>query len=181
MTLRLGVLWTAVVAATFFGLGLMGTKATHAREWALAAREEFRQVSRDLKELAELKARLDPRLTAGSAQPLSNRLSAAAIQAGLAPTCISSVSLDAQSTTTAGNGARVVQRRASVTLGSLTLPQLGKLLEQWRKANTDWVITAVDINPASTPPPAAGGDLPLSIGLTLESLAIADNIPGAAG
>jgi hypothetical protein len=73
----------------------------------------------------------------------------------------------------------VIQRRAAVTLASLTLPQFGKLLEQWRKANTDWVVTAIDINPASTPPPAAGGDLPLSISLTLESVAIADTTGGA--
>jgi hypothetical protein len=157
----------------------MGSKAAHARHRALAAMDEFRQVSRDLQELAELITRLGPRLAAASTQPLSNRLSAAAAQAGLPSSCVSSVSPEAQSSATAGNGARVVQRRAAVTLGSLTLPQFGKLLEQWRNANTDWVITAIDINPASTPPPAAGGDLPLSIGLTLESVAIAETTAGA--
>jgi hypothetical protein len=168
-----------VVAACSFGLGLAGSMAAHARHRALAAMEGFRQVSHDLQELAELKARLDPRLAAASAQPLLNRMSAAAAQAGLPSNCVSSVSPEAQSSTTAGNGALVVQRRAAVTLGSLTLPQFGKLLEQWRKANTDWVITAIDINPASTPPPAAGGDLSLSVGLTLESVAIVDTAAGA--
>jgi hypothetical protein len=89
------------------------------------------------------------------------------------------VSPEAQSTTTGPTGGRVLRRRATVTLGALTLPQFGRLLEQWRGANTDWVITAIDISPAPGPPPAAGGDLPLSIGLTLESVATAETPAGA--
>lgn len=179
MTFRIAGLWTIVVAACFFGLGLAGSRAAHARHRAYAARGVFRQVSLDLHELAELKARLDPRLAAPGAQPLSNRLSAAAAQAGLPSSCITSVSPEAQSSVAAGNGARVLQRRASVTLGALTLPQFGRLLDRWRQTNADWPITSIDINPASGPPPATGGDLPLSISLTLESVAIID--PTGAG
>jgi hypothetical protein len=173
MSFARAALWALTIAGCALGLALLGSRAAHARDRAAAAREQYLQVCSDLKELATLAARADPRLAAAGAQPLSSRLSAAAAQAGLPASCISSVSPEAQLVKTTGSGARVLQRRAAVALAGLTLPQFGGLLEQWRHANPDWVVTAIDITPAPGPPPAAGGDLPLSIGLTLESLATA--------
>jgi hypothetical protein len=170
--------WFLVVAACVCGIGLATAHAARARDRSVAARVEYARVGSALQRLATLDARLDPRLAPGSAQPLSTRLSAAAAQAGLPSTCISSVSPESQSVTTTDSSARILQRRAAVTLGSLTLPQFGRLLDQWRRANTDWIVTAIEITPATTPPPAAGGDLPLSISLTLESIATVDTGAG---
>jgi hypothetical protein len=178
MNARYALSWTGAIAACSLTVALTASRAASARSLAARSRAAFLRVSADLHDLAALNASLSPRLSPANTQPLSGRLSAAAAQAGLPASCISSVSPEAQSAITTDAGARVLKRRASVTLASLTLSQFGRLLERWRSANPDWVVTTIDITPASVTPPAAGGDLPLSISITLESLAIAD--PGAA-
>jgi hypothetical protein len=178
MNTRYSAAWLLLVPACGLFLLAMCSRATTAGQKAASARAELLQVATNLQELSRLTEEVDPHLAIARTQPLSNRLSAAAAQAGLPSSCISAVSPEAESIRKSESGARILTRRASVTLGSLTLPQLGKLLDTWRKAEVDWIVTAIDINPAAVPPPSAGGDLPLAITLTLESVGIAD--PGAA-
>lgn len=72
-------------------------------------------------------------------------------------------------------GPLIKRARASVTLRSLTLPDVGRFLDAFRQRETDWTITSVRIEPertvASVPKGSAPPrDLPLVVALSLESL-----------
>ncbi|MCC6660717.1 MAG: hypothetical protein IT437_07500 [Phycisphaerales bacterium] len=69
----------------------------------------------------------------------------------------------------------IATRRASLVLQRVALPQVGRFLAEWRRAEPRWTVTGIDIAPHGDPP-AAGGDLPLQASITLES---SIRVPGA--
>jgi hypothetical protein len=72
---------------------------------------------------------------------------------------------------------RVERRRAVLTLGSITLPQLGRLLAAWREREPEWIVTSIDATPLqiSDKPErgggvqvAPGGDIPARVVIAIE-------------
>ena len=103
---------------------------------------------------------------------LATRVSTVLSSCGLPLSVLSSLTPDAAPTSSAqqaGNAA-AMRRRAALTLNGLTLPQLGRFLEQWRRAEPAWVPATIDLAPDHQRAAVAGGDLPIRAVISLERL-----------
>lgn len=100
---------------------------------------------------------------------LPERLSDAVAAAGLPKGVLVSVSPGQQEAIDAPEP--MLRQHASVSVGNLTLPELGRLLERWRAAEPAWVVAGIDVAPESKNKAEPGADLPLRANLSLERLA----------
>ena len=64
----------------------------------------------------------------------------------------------------------LLHHRASLVLSLLTLPQCGAFLEEFRRREPGWTVTAVELSPDASGKVVPGADLPLRAQLTLESV-----------
>lgn len=130
-----------------------------------------------------------------SAEALAQRVSASIAAAGLPSTALSSLSPES----IANDGGhdrsfavRIDRRRAVLTLGSVTLPQLGRFLAAWREREPEWTVTSIDVTPinigdgSSSPKDrssgvqvAPGGDIPARVVLAIERWSVRQ--PGKVG
>ncbi len=133
---------------------------------------------------AELSA-ISVRATAGvvaistesaDATPLAQRVSDALASAGLPVNVMQSLSPDAAPTS-----GPVQRRRATLTLGQLTLPQFGRFLAAWRERSPHWAVTSVSLTPDESAKATAsvtpGSDRHIHAVLVLESIAIVEETP----
>lgn len=170
------VLAVAVIIAAVQLVRFMRTSASS--EAAAASLHAVRQQIGAIESLADQA----PDWTRRTQAPLGQGGLAAAVNdclagAGLPQTTLVSLSPSADSPVAIGSGSAGVnlianRRRAVMTLAPITLPQTGKLLNAWRQARPDWVITSIDLAPE--PPgrrePEPGSDLPLRAVITIETL-----------
>ena len=68
----------------------------------------------------------------------------------------------------ASSGESLTRRSAAVALSPVSLPDLGKFLDAWRRAEPAWVVSSIDVSPDAAARAAPGADLPLRVNLTLE-------------
>lgn len=123
--------------------------------------EEYRRLS------AALPAWTRSGTDARSGDALAQRVSAAIAAAGLPASALASLSPESQAGNDggsrtvggAGGGVKIERRRAVLTLGSITLPQLGRLLAAWREREPEWTVTSIDATPLqiSDKPERGGG------------------------
>lgn len=148
--------------------------AVRANRDAHTAQATLRNVARDAGIVADLRAGL-PEATSTDDQTrggLAPRVTAALERAGLPPGTLASLSPEADSQATLQPGLRVARRRATLTLGGVTLPQVGRFLEAWRTAEPTWTPASIDLSPAGGKSPEAGGDLPLRAVISIEAVAV---------
>lgn len=70
----------------------------------------------------------------------------------------------------------LLHHRASLVLSMLTLAQCGAFLEEFRRREPGWTVTAIELSPDAAGKVVPGADLPLRAQLTLESV----TAPGSA-
>ncbi len=102
--------------------------------------------------------------TASLATRVSGVLSAAGLNqsnlAGLSP----------ESAAQRSDAGTALRRRATLTLQSLTLPDLGRFIGEWRAREPAWAVTSIDLTPVTNAKPEPGTDLPVRVVLVVETL-----------
>ncbi|MCK6476468.1 MAG: hypothetical protein L6Q35_06525 [Phycisphaerales bacterium] len=128
--------------------------ASEQRSAHATARDLYLATSSQLTELATLRAAW-PAFAASDApsEDLTRRVSRVISAAGLASSVLSNVSPDsdqpAGSAKSPGGTPLYLRRSARLSLDGVTLPDLGRFLEAWRKAEPGWVVTSIDLSATS--------------------------------
>ncbi len=165
-------LWGVTVLVSGAMLVAAGANAARALSASTQCRSELDAISRQAKELVELRRqRADvPERPAGHGA-LASSVSAAMTRAGLAGHVLQSLSPEAKSQAAGALGSGLSRQRVTFTLANLSLPQVGKFLDAWRSAESDWVVSAIDLTPlTSRDTPPIGTDLPLRAVITIEGV-----------
>ncbi len=168
-------------------LAIAGYRAVRAGASAAAAERRAQTLSAAAKEIDTIRAGLPVWALVASpdAASLAKRAGQVVASAGLPASALSSFSTQTESIgSPTPSGARIQRRRASIVLSGVTLPQLGSFLTAWRSQEPDWMIGTIDItqdgldssgragrgSAGGASGGRGGGDLPLRVVLTAESL-----------
>src|SRR5262249_52850946 len=143
-------------------MGVAGRAAVRARFDATEARDQLALVAQRAQELVALRTTTASQTSVKrQASGLAPRVGAALSRCGLPASCLSSLSPETAAVVNDGSS-RLRRQRATLALGSITLPQLGSFLNTWRTAEPDWSVTSIDLSPTPAAQNAStGGDLPL--------------------
>jgi hypothetical protein len=169
---RIILVWCAGLVIAAAMTGRCGIRAREAQRAAGVLTVRYERVSNQAASLASLRLSVPAPAGNNTVQGgLAQRLSAALVVAGIPASALSALSPESEvPVDRSGSGRK--RRRAAVTLVSVTLSQVGALLDTWRQREPAWVITSVDLSPqAGAAPPAGGGgggELPLRIVVALE-------------
>lgn len=121
---------------------------------------------------------------------ISSRVAAALSSTGLPASMVTSLQREPDVAAAQQAALRASRARVMFTLEGLSLPQLGGFLAAWKRREPEWSVVSADITPQ--PPPsssarsssaassslnaasvwAKGGDAPLRVSLTIESLSL---------
>ncbi len=158
--------WLGAAGLGAVPVALTGWDALSVRRDARAAEMEHERARFQAAELRELIA-ATPAAHADvtAASELPQRVTQALASCGLSPAVLGSFSGDAASHPSDS----LVRRRATMTLGPVTLPQVGKFLESWRILEPAWIVESIELAPAGDAP--GGGDLPLRAVIMIECVA----------
>ncbi len=169
-------LWlvTAIVCVPILGLALRSFLI--ARFQAHQAESTLVQVRSQTTELARLQQTTASLPTAEHrASELSPILSGILANQGIPSQALASFSTGGSSSV--GPESTVARERATLMLNSITLPQLGRVLQAWREAEPCWAVTSIELTPMTPTSQdrtgsaaSAGGDSPISASLTLEAM-----------
>lgn len=167
LALALAVLATIVLIPLAVRAGGSGAslRREHARAEAIVA---------DVGRLEELRAKLaassdGPADTSGAPTPsLATRVSGVLSAAGLSQSNLAGLS--PESTAQRSDAGTALRRRATLTLQSLTLRDLGRFIGEWKAREPAWAVTSIDLAPVTNAKPAPGADLPLRVVLVVETL-----------
>lgn len=164
MSGRAAILGISVAGFAAAALLWSGRSAAAARWRMDQTRTHLASLGEQSAELARLLA-LAPRDQDRPAAPedLPRRVSGVLRACGLSASSLASFGTSGES-----RDEGIVTRRASLVLQRVALPQVGRFLAEWRRAEPCWTATGIEIAPHGDPP-AAGGDLPLQASITLES------------
>jgi hypothetical protein len=107
------------------------------------------------------------------AASLATRVSGVLSAAGLSQSNLAGLS--PESAAQRSDAGTALRRRATLTLQSLTLRDLGRFIAEWRAREPAWVVTSIDLAPVTNanPPhdkPAPGADLHIRVVLVVETL-----------
>ena len=187
---------TAAAALVIGVLVLHAPRVAHARRAADRELARFHQVSTDARELVTLRTahatRRGPSASPDAPPPkLSPAITAALASSGLPAQTLASLSpesatrewIDSSASGAAASpiAAHIIRRRATLVLTPLTLPQLGRFLDTWRKqtapdaqgsAGDPWTVSRIDVEPRRDGQPTPGADLPLRATLVMESVSL---------
>jgi hypothetical protein len=170
-------LWCVIAVIATLALGPIGLRASHAAGMARRERARTETMLADIERVHILRASLATTGTAeaDSGVPLATRVAGVLSAAGLAQSNLGALS--PESTTQRSGGGTTVRRRATMTLQSLTLPELGRFLAEWRSREPSWTVTSIDLNPQERAKPTPGADLPIRAVVLLESLSFESSRP----
>lgn len=169
MTRRLALLWIGALATSTLALGWSLHRHQAARSHLASEQVHLMRVRAQVEELRSLPATVTSS-DQTTTQTLAARVADVMSASGLARTALESLSPESERVTPGASGPPVSRRSATLTLASVTLPDLGRFLDVWRQRELTWTVTSVDLKP--TRDTAATGDLPLRVVLTLERLDI---------
>lgn len=161
-----------IIIAGSFGLCLWeGHCYYSARAGAGVALRQLAVVRADSGEIASIRAAAPPESRWPRPAPgLATRVADVVSKSGLPPSAFQSLSPETESTVGI-SGLR--KQAARVTLDGLTLPDLGRFLQEWRTAEPLWTVTSIDITPAAAKVAAKPGqvtDRPLRAVLGIETI-----------
>jgi hypothetical protein len=171
-------LWVLAVIGSAATLAWSGRSALQARDSARQELGRLAIVQGQAEQIRQLQSAAPAWTDAGKpAAGLTARVGAVLQAAGLPTAALSSLSPEAESLT-GSDQVRVHHRRATLTLGGVTLPQTGAFLDAWRQLEPAWTVASVDLGPESNrgnAPAAAGGDLPLRAVIALEAVYVEES------
>jgi hypothetical protein len=72
---------------------------------------------------------------------------------------------------------RITRQQATATLQVLSLSELGRLLDRWRRSGSGWTITGIDVSPLRGQAAVPGTDLPLRAVLDAEIRSVGPEAP----
>lgn len=169
MTQRLALLWVVTLAASALTLGWSLHRHQAARSHLASAQAHLMRVRAQVDQLRTLPApvaAVDNQPGATLAARIADAMNASALPRG----ALESLSPESERVTPGTVGPPISRRSATLTLASVTLPDLGRFLDTWRQREPAWTVTSLDFKPARDT--AATGDLPLRVVLTLERMDI---------
>jgi len=190
MTRNTVMLWLGVSVVSTMALWNAGSACLAARSQARTHIARLAAADDQQVRLAALTAELPGWATRTPTAGLAPRVADALAAAGLPSSLLDNLSAQADSSVAGVNvsaqpGAPTVKsRKATLTLASITLPQLGRFLESWRSREPDWVVSNIDLSlvmlttgttpsrAPSTPPGEPSGELPLRAVISIESLLV---------
>lgn len=182
----------AIAVSVALVIGVLVTHMPRVANGQQAAKRDLirlRQISADARELVTLRAAHAERHGAAAAPDtpppkLSPTITAALASTGLPAQTLASLSPESATRERVEGGgtgsipaAHVIRRRATLVLTPLTLPQLGRFLDIWRKqtlpdAGEPWTVSRIDVEPRRDGQPTPGADLPLRATLVMESVSL---------
>jgi hypothetical protein len=164
------LIWLSTAALAAGALAVEGARYGQARGHAQRCLSELGKARSAARELISLQAAAPAWARHGRpATGLTPRISAVLSAAGLPASAMSSLSPEAESPI--GDSELLARRtRATLTLGGVTLPQLGSFLSAWRSREPQWTIANLDLSPQGGKGESAGGDMPLRVVIGLETL-----------
>lgn len=168
------ILWGGATLASAIALAVTAPGAVRACGSANTELKSLRSTAAHAEVLASLRSPLPVEGVVEESQgTLAERVARALANAGLPSSALASLSPESQ--LGPGNVGNAKRRLATLTLASITLPELGRFLDAWRRREPGWTVAAIDLVPeargqASLPTP--GGDLPIRAVLTIESIAL---------
>jgi hypothetical protein len=104
----------------------------------------------------------------GPTPSLATRVSGVLSAAGLSQSNLAGLS--PESTAQRSDAGTALRRRATLTLQSLTLRDLGRFIGEWKAREPAWAVTSIDLAPVTNSKPAPGADLPIRVVLVVETL-----------
>lgn len=167
-----GVAATAALALT----GQHAREASRERGDALEALQETRRHVETVRTLQAVVPIGQRELPTGPR--MATRVTSTLERVGLSAGILANLSPEADTVIRTVGQLQVTRGRATISLAGLSLPQAGRFLDAWRKAEPKWVPTSIDISLANAKPPEVGGDLPLRVVIALESLQVIRNGDG---
>ena len=184
-TLSTRTLWCLVVALSAAVLGIAGWNWMRCSAAERTQTLRLARITSHARTLSELQSQL-PAWTFATkpAGTLAPEVSATLAASGLPASAMASLAADPESAGVGGGGGgrgasnsgiQVRDRHATLVLGSVTLPQLGTFLQNWRQRQPAWTISMVDVSPepnAAAAKAQTGGDLPLHAVLTMQTLTL---------
>lgn len=172
--LALALAFLATIALVPLGVRAAGSGAALRREQARAE-----TVVVEVRRHEELRAKLaaspdgsadtgDRGGRGGPTPSLATRVSGVLSAAGLSQSNLAGLS--PESTAQRSDAGTALRRRATLTLQSLTLRDLGRFIGEWRAREPAWAVTSIDLAPVTNSKPAPGADIPIRVVLVVETL-----------
>jgi hypothetical protein len=141
------LLWIALAVSLVLCM-MAGHRYWAARSDANASLRQLQRVSDNAREIASLRSAAPPESRRQRPRPgLASRVADVVSKASLPQSSLQSLSPETE-TQVGGTGLR--RQVAKMTLDGMTLPQLGRFLQEWRTAEPAWTVDAIDITPAPT-------------------------------
>jgi hypothetical protein len=147
-----------------------GQRYYTARSESGVALRQLALVSADATALSSLRAAAPPETRRRRPPPgLATRLADVISKSGLPPSALQNLTPETESAY-ANTGLK--RQVAKLTLEGLTLPDLGRFLQEWRTAEPLWTVSAIDITPGARrrAVPGQASDRPLRAVLTIETI-----------
>lgn len=167
MNTRIALLWFGTLTAGSCALAWSAHRHCDARARVASETIHLQHVRAQIEQILSLPVPFEYR------DPLSRRTLAARVADVMSASALPRGSLESLSPETARatpGAASLPRRSATLTLGSVTLPDLGRFLSTWREREPTWTIIALDLKPRRDN--TSTGDLPLRVVLTLERMDI---------
>ncbi|HYE63785.1 MAG TPA: hypothetical protein VD997_17470 [Phycisphaerales bacterium] len=160
------------ILSALFGAALIGWSAQRyvaALEQATEAADALTVVADQATQLDRLRASAPVESRRSRPAPgLASRIAQVVAVTGLSQGTLQNVTPEVE--TGIGTGTGINYRRTAVrlTLDPITLPELGRFLQEWRAAEPAWTVSTIDLTPTSNQ--AKGGQKPLRAALFIETV-----------
>lgn len=155
-TRRAQLLFSLAPPASLAMILWAGLRAARAEAALDAAVDRHRSITAAAAELRVLTSAAPTVATSAKAQTnISGQVTDALVEAGLAPSLLTTLSPESDSSlpTPANAPAAATYRRqaARLTLEPITMPDLGRFLNAWRRQQPQWTVASINVTPASGP------------------------------
>jgi hypothetical protein len=135
--------------AGFVMLAWSSKRYLGARAEAVTAGARLELVADQTRELSQLRAQAPPELLRARPAPgLTARIAGVVAVAGLPQSALQNVTPELETLVTTARGGKYRRMTVRLTLEPVTLPELGRVLSEWRSAEPHWTVSSIDLAPA---------------------------------
>lgn len=146
-----------------------GKRYLGARAEAVTAGARLELVADQTRELSQLRAQAPPELLRERPAPgLTARIAGVVAVAGLPQSALQNVTPELETLVTTVRGGKYRRMTVRMTLEPVTLPELGRVLSEWRSAEPLWTVSSIDLSPGSGA--ASGSQKRLRAALVIETI-----------
>lgn len=176
MRKSVAIIWLCTIVVSGVMVGWSFERARASRTAVDSEAASFHLTHRQVERLATMRQTAVP--DAGEDDgTLAARAASVLANAGLPRQSLEALSPETRQTISKEGDAAVSRRRATLTLTPITLPQLGRFLAAWQRDEPSWTMTGLDLSPQRQPTDSVGGDLPLRVLVTLETMTVSEGSP----